>query len=447
MDRREFLRAAGLGGVGLWSAVSGMAAPALLPGSPNVVIILADDLGYGDLGCYGNTAISTPNIDALAAAGLRFTDFHSNGAVCSPTRASLLTGFYPQRWGIEHVLTPGDHRDKPGLPPKAVTFAEMLQETGYKSAMTGKWHLGYPEPFRPTQQGFSEFKGYLSGNIDYHSHIDNSGAHDWWSNDEPLRAEGYSTDLITQSAVDFIESHTGPEPFCLYVAHEAPHAPFQGRTDPAERVEGTPDEGRPDRTDAARPYREMVEALDESVGKIMDALQRTGSLENTFVFFCSDNGATAPGSNAPFTGTKGTLWEGGHRVPAIAWWPGKIAPGVTNQTAMTMDIFPTLVDLGGRKAWTRIPMDGISLAPLLMTGAALPDRTLFWRTPGEQGQKAVRQGPWKLLITPDSTSLYNLEADPGEQANRMLDVPGQANSLAMALSAWEESLAGIPPIA
>jgi arylsulfatase A-like enzyme len=445
MNRREFLRAAGLGGVGLWSAVPGMAAPALRPGSPNVVVILADDLGYGDLGCYGNSALSTPNIDSLAAAGLRFTDFHSNGAVCSPTRASLLTGYYPQRWGIENVLTPSGHRDKPGMPTKAVTFAEMLQETGYRTGMTGKWHLGYPEQFRPTKQGFTTFRGYLSGNVDYHSHIDNSGAHDWWSNDERERTEGYTTDLITQSAVDFIESQDGG-PLCLYVAHEAPHFPLQGRSDPAERVEGTAAPGRAERTDAARAYREMVEALDESVGRIMDALHRAGHLQDTFVFFCSDNGAVAPGSNAPLSGSKGTLWEGGHRVPAIAWWPEKIAPGVTGQTAMTMDIFPTLAELGGRKAWSRIPMDGVNLVPLLTAGTPLPDRTLFWRTGGEHAEKAVRQGPWKLHITPDSTSLYNLETDPAEQANRMIELPSQANSLAMALSHWEDSLAGIPPI-
>jgi len=446
MDRREFLRAAGLGGVGLWSAAWGAGAPVVRPEAPNVVIILADDLGYGDLGCYGNTAIATPNIDALAAGGLRFTDFHSNGAVCSPTRASLLTGFYPQRWGIEGVLTPGGHRDKPGLSPKATTFAEMMQESGYVTGMVGKWHLGYSRLYRPTGQGFATFRGYLSGNVDYHAHIDNTGTHDWWANDEPMREEGYTTDLITRHAVEFIEAQADA-PFCLYVAHEAPHKPYQGRSSAPVRTEGTADRGRASPSDAAALYREMVEALDESVGKIVAALDSTGRLDNTFVFFCSDNGAVEPGSNAPLSGHKGTLWEGGHRVPAIASWPGTIEPGVTQQTAMTMDLFPTLAELGARKAWTRIPTDGFSLVPLLKAGSSLPDRTLFWRTGGERPEKAVRQGVWKLHITPDSTSLFDLESDLAEQANRMTALPGQANALAMALSHWEEGLAEVAPVA
>jgi arylsulfatase A-like enzyme len=446
MDRREFLRAAGLGGVGLWATVSRAAAPVVRPDAPNVVIILADDLGYGDLGCYGCTGIATPNVDALAAGGLRFTDFHSNGAVCSPTRASLLTGFYPQRWGIEGVLTPGGHRNKAGMSPEAVTFAEMLYESGYATGMVGKWHLGYPTIYRPRKQGFSTFRGYLSGNVDYHSRIDNSGEHDWWEDDEWSREEGYTTDLTTNHAVAFIESQDST-PFCLYVAHAAPHAPYQSRSDKSIRVEGTADTKRDVRPDAPEVYRAMVEALDESVGEILAALERTGRLNNTFVFFCSDNGATAPGSNTPLSGQKGTLWEGGHRVPAIASWPGTIPPGVTNQTAMTMDIFPTLAELGARMAWTKVRTDGTSLVPLLTAGTPLPERTLFWRTGGELPEKAARRGVWKLHITPDSTSLYDLESDLAEQANRFMSLPHQANALATALSRWEDEMAGIAPIA
>ncbi len=458
MDRREFLRVAGLSGAGAWCAASGVAAPAgrqqapavaapvVRPQAPNVVIILADDLGYGDLGCYGNTEIATPHIDALAAGGLRFTDFHSNGAVCSPTRASLLTGFYPQRWGIEGVLTPKDHRDKPGLSPKAVTFAEMLQESGYATGMVGKWHLGYGEQYRPTHQGFATFYGYLSGNVDYESHIDNSGVYDWWENDKPLREKGYTTTLITKHAVNFIEGQ-GDAPFCLYVAHEAPHYPYQGPNDPPIRVEGTTDTDRHVPKDAAAVYREMVEALDDSVGQIVAALDRGGHLNDTLIFFCSDNGAVSPGSNAPLSGQKGTLLEGGQRVPAIASWPGTIGPGVTNQTAITMDIFPTLAELGARKAWSRIPSDGVSLVPLLTANKPLNDRTLFWRTQGKNPQKAVRQGAWKLLITTDSTSLFDLDSDLPEQANMMTALPSQANALAIALTNWEDSFVGIPPIA
>jgi len=231
------------------------------------------------------------------------------------------------------------------------------------------------------------------------------------------------------------------------VAHEAPHYPLQGRDDAAVRVEGTENRGPNSPPNPEAVYREMVEVLDEGVGQVMDALERSGHLNDTFVFFCSDNGAAPPGSNGPLRGRKGTLFEGGHRVPAIASWPGTIKPGVTNETAMTMDLFPTLAELGARKAWTQMTTDGVSLAPLLKANKPLPERTLFWRTGGKQPEKAARRGVWKLHITPDATSLYDLEGELGEQANRFTSLPGQANALAMALSNWENEVAGVTPIA
>ncbi|MEA3476736.1 MAG: sulfatase-like hydrolase/transferase [Bacteroidota bacterium] len=206
-----------------------------LPGAgeerkPNIIIILADDYGYGDVGCYGSKRFLTPHLDALAAGGLRFTDFHSNGTVCSPTRAALLTGRYQQRTGINGVVTAAGHRHT-GLDLEETTFAEVLKSEGYVTALFGKWHLGYLPDYNPVRQGFDEFTGYVSGNVDYHAHLDQTGMEDWWKQDELNPECGYTTDLITDHGVDFIQRHS-EKPFLLYIAHEAPHYPYQGRNDP-----------------------------------------------------------------------------------------------------------------------------------------------------------------------------------------------------------------------
>ena len=373
------------------------------PQPPNIIIIMADDLGYGDLGCYGGNQTVSPNIDRLAASGIRFTDYHSNGAVCSPTRAALMTGRYQQRAGIEGVVTAAGHRHT-GLSPVEYTLAEYMASTGYRTGIIGKWHLGYDTAFSPLNNGFDYFKGYVSGNIDFHSHIDQAGYFDWWEGKDTLVEEGYVTDLITASSIDFIRK-SGNKPYFLYISHEAPHYPYQGRNDKADRTIGGdfPNQGtRPDRKSA---YHEMVKAMDEGIGKLLSELEQSGQIENTFLFFCSDNGANNVGSNGSLKGYKGKLWEGGHRVPAIAFWKGLLAPGICNETILSMDIFPTMVSLTGGRSTDIHEFDGIPFWKTLMTGQSMPERPVFWRF---KKQQSVRKGPWKLLVEGEEKYLYNL---------------------------------------
>ena len=413
---------------------------------PNVVVILADDLGYGDLGCCGSTLASTPNLDGLAADGLRFTDFHSNAAVCSPTRAAFLTGRYQQRVGIENVLRPTTHRDKPGLPLEAVTFVTLFRNAGYTTGLMGKWHLGYPPAFNPVHHGFNVFHGFLSGNIDYQSHVDGAGQLDWWNGLEIGQEKGYTTDLITDHGVRFIEQNK-ERAFCLYLAHGAPHAPYQGPKDPAGRAVGKPDPGEGQRKDKKGAYREMIESMDGGVGRIIGTLGRLGLDRDTFVFFCSDNGAVALGSNRPLSSLKGELGEGGHRVPAIAYWPGRIRPGINAQTAMTMDVFPTLAEIAGASVPPGLKLDGSSMLALLTEGKPMPERTLFWRTGANTPERAARRGPWKLRVTQERTTLHNLDADLAERNDLAVEKPEKVQELKQALAEWEEQFRGISRLA
>ncbi|WP_373513326.1 sulfatase-like hydrolase/transferase, partial [Persicitalea sp.] len=309
---------------------------------PNVVLILADDMGYGDLGCYGGTTIPTPHIDALARGGMRFTDFHSNGVVCSPTRAALLTGRYQQRAGVPEVITVDPKYDELGLPLSETTLAEVVKKAGYDTAIFGKWHLGYQKRYNPTYQGFDAFRGYVSGNVDYQSHLDAPGRADWWSGAHLEDEPGYVTDLVTKHGVEFIERHRD-RPFLLYLAHESPHYPYQGPDDPAFRKPNGKNQSQGPRQDVETAYREMIVSLDEGVGRVVAALKKAGLEKSTLIIFCSDNGPTGPGLAGPLRGRKGTTWEGGHRVPGIFYWPGRIAAGlVTDETALTMDILPTV---------------------------------------------------------------------------------------------------------
>jgi len=441
----------------LLAVVTTAVAHAATPSRPNLVIIMADDLGYADLSCYGNDRYTTPHLDALAREGLRFTDYHSNGAVCSPTRAALLTGRYQQRSGVDEVVYADPalgKRDDHGLQPTEITFAKLLSAAGYRTGLMGKWHLGYAPQFNPRNHGFDEFRGYLSGNVDFHSHIDQANFPDWW-HDRALATEpGYTTHLITRHAVRFIEENRS-RPFCLYVAHEAPHSPYQGPNDPP--VRGPSKQPAVKSSEIPRAYREMVQEMDKGVGEIIATLRRLGLAENTFVFFCSDNGGTREGNNGPLNGTKGTVWEGGHRVPGIAWLPGKIKPGTTSETALTMDLLPTMLALAQVSAPRDHKLDGVSLASLLLAGRPLPARTLFW---GHSHRYAVRQGPWKLVVNqaaPDdtkakkksagtpSTALFHLDQDLGEKTNLTAREPARVAQLEAALADWRKDVAASAP--
>ena len=400
---------------------------------PNLIIIMADDMGYGDASCLWDQAPQpTPNLDRMAREGLLFTDFHSSGNVCSPTRAGFMTGRYQQRAGIPGVINadPRVPAHFASLQHEEVTFAELLKEAGYSTAMFGKWHLSYDKKYNPVTHGFDRFRGYISGNIDFISHYDRMEVYDWWEGQELIEEEGYVTHLITQHSVKYIHDHKN-KPFCLYVAHEAVHSPWQGPGDPPQRG---PNKVR-GRVDKNRAWKEMMRELDQGVGEILQAVEKAGIADNTLVFFFSDNGP-AGGSAGPLRGRKGSNWEGGHRVPAIAHWPGKIKPDTrTDQLAISLDLMPTMLALAGKES--PVKLDGVNLSPVLFEQKSLGDRQLHWNG------KAMRDGNWKLMINGKGAKglgLYNLKDDIGEQKNLAEKFPQRVEKMKAAIEAWTKEV-------
>ena len=413
---------------------------------PNFVIIMADDLGYGDIGCYGSERIETPHIDRLAAEGMRFTDYHSSGAVCSPTRAGLMTGRYQQRAGIPAVIVANPTRPTHphGIQDREITFAELLTDAGYETAIFGKWHLGYYKKYNPVRHGFAQFRGYISGNVDFFSHVDQAGRLDWWRDDQIDDEPGYTTNLITKHSVAFIEV-AKDKPFCLYVPYEPPHYPYQGPNDKPVRTIGQgrgKAETKQSKEDVQRAYKEMVEEMDLGVGEIVATLKKRGIERNTLVMFFSDNGGTRQGSNGPLRGQKGQVWEGGHRVPCVAWWPGRIkAGGRSNDLAITLDVMPTILAAADIDAPTDRKFDGADLLPLLTEGKSLGHRRLFW----EHGNSlAMRDGTWKAVINAPGqkqAGLFNLAEDLGEQNDLAKQEPARLKEMTAAIKAWKKDTA------
>lgn len=384
---------------------------------PNVIVILADDLGYGDLSSYGGW-IQTPNLDKLSENGLKMMDFHSNGAVCSPTRGAWLTGRYPAKTGVDGVVFAANQRAEHlnGLQKNEYTIASHFNDAGYPTAIFGKWHLGYYRKYNPTRHGFDEFKGYVSGNIDFFSHIDQSGYFDWWHGEDFVEEKGYVTHLITQHSISFIKKQiSSGKPFFLYCSHEAPHYPYQGPNDQAERQELEPFNTQGQRKDKKNAYKEMVTEMDSGIGQIVQTLKELHQLDNTIILFFSDNGANSIGSNKPFKGHKGSLWEGGHRVPAIWHWPGHIGSGHAQHQLMSgVDIFPTLSGLTGMEL-DKDPLsklDGIDLSKILLNQeTTMDDRYIYW----EHGkQKAIRHGKIKWIHDGQKSFIYDLDESPDE---------------------------------
>jgi arylsulfatase A len=409
---------------------------------PNFVIILADDMGYGDASCYDNFWLSTPNLERLAQQGMRFTDFHSSCPVCSPTRAGLLTGRYQQRAGVPGVIfaDPKQNRHH-GLHDHEVTFSKLLSDAGYQTAVFGKWHLGYQKKFNPMHHKFDQFRGYVSGNVCFISHCDRMGVADWWNGLKLEPEIGYCTHLITKHAVNFIKQNKD-KPFCLYVAHEAVHSPYQGPNDKPVRGVGKGRIKGNERKDIKAAYREMMTEMDKGIGEVVAALTEQGIAENTLLFFFSDNGATKNGSNGNLHGFKGSLWEGGHRVPAVAYWPGKIKPGsVSRETAISIDLMPTMLDLANVELPKGHRLDGVSLAGVLTQGKKLDERLLYW---DYRNKSAVRDGAWKLLVGEQgqgaNVGLYNLADDISEKNNLAKQHPEKVSTLQIALKNWKKEI-------
>ncbi|CDF78706.1 arylsulfatase [Formosa agariphila KMM 3901] len=420
---------------------------------PNIILIMADDLGYGELSSYGSKTIHTPNLDKLASQGVKFLDFHSNGPICSPTRAALLTGKYQQRTGVEGVITAANHREV-GLSLDEITMAEELQRLGYTTAMYGKWHLGYAEPFNPIYQGFDEFKGFVSGNIDYHSHIDQEGYLDWWQNNTIADEPGYSTDLITNYGIQFIKQNhpnkTG-KPFFLYLAQESPHYPIQGRYDKPVREEGNKKYIRKVPKDSVQTiYRGMIETMDETIGDLLKTVNNEGLDKNTIIIFCSDNGAAGVrGDNGVLRDSKTSVYEGGHRVPAIMKYPNHIKAGSINETPiLTMDLLPTFLDFAKGTPQGK-SVDGVSFKNHIVKGEAFPERDLFWVF---RDKKAMRSGDWKLvtngLDSEKTIELFNLKQDLSEQNDLSKTHPDRVKTMLKQLDVWEAQVrSGAPVVA
>ncbi|MHA7941593.1 sulfatase-like hydrolase/transferase [Formosa sp. 3Alg 14/1] len=352
---------------------------------------------------------------------------------------ALLTGKYQQRTGIEPVITAKSHRDV-GLNLDEITIAEEFKKYNYTCGMFGKWHLGYGKEFNPTLQGFDYFKGFVSGNVDYHAHIDAEGYLDWWNGNNTENEAGYTTDLITNYGVDFIKKHS-TKPFLLYLPHEAPHGPYQRRIANALRKIGTPGTARVPGDSIKAIYKEMVEVMDQGIGKIMDALKTEGIYENTIVIFTSDNGANNYGDNGVLRGIKGSPYEGGSRVPAIISYPNVIKAGTTSeQTVFTMDLLPTLLDIIGEQPCGK-HIDGISIKNHLINQTDLPKRDVFYAF---RNQSYIRSGEWKIVKTINEKEakfeLYNLSHDIEEKNNVALNNPELLETLQRKLTVWEQNV-------
>jgi arylsulfatase A-like enzyme len=378
---------------------------------PNVIIILADDLGSADLACYGSLHNKTPRLDQLAAQGVRFTDGYATAPTCSPTRIALYTGRYPQRLtvGMEEPLVTRDADH--GIPEDHPTLPSLLRDHGYRTAMYGKWHCGWLPWFSPLRIGFDTFFGNYGGALDYFSHLVSSGAHDLYEGEVEVDQIGYYTELISNRAVEFIEEAADGQPFYLQVNYTAPHWPWEGPNDQewSQHVsEALTQPGQGALFDweggSLEKYAEMVEALDSGVGSILDALDEQGLADNTIVVFMSDNGGERFSFMWPFVGEKGDLEEGGIRIPFIIRWPAHIAPGqVSNVPVQTMDVTATILEIVGSSPREDYPLDGTSLAAWILQGGEEPQRDLLWRT---RQQGALRRGDFKILIDRKAKPLW-----------------------------------------
>jgi arylsulfatase A-like enzyme len=406
---------------------------------PNVVLIITDDMGWADLGSYGATDIRTPNLDGLARAGLRLTDFYANGVTCSPTRAGLISGRYQQRYGIEAPLPSAERAGERGLPATGRSLPQLLKNHGYATALIGKWHLGYVEDKTPNAHGFDYFFGLKSGYHDYYTHDDGEGDADLWENDKAIESSGYTTDLVTQRAARFIDEHKD-EPFFLDVAYTAPHWPYQVPGHPGVAPNNARHVMPHDLATGTRAdYVAMVEHLDAQIGELLAAIERAGIAEDTIVIFTNDNGGEWLSSSAPLFGRKWTVFEGGIRVPAIVRWPNRIRAGsVSDQVGITMDLTASILAVTGAPVPAETELEGVNLFPVWEGRAPELERTLFWRSgSGAAKQTAVRRGDWKLIVDGPHTYVFNVRTDLSERNDLARWRQDVAQELYPLLTSWE----------
>jgi len=444
MKRREFLRyaAAGAAAATLTRALPAAEAAAR---KPNIIVILADDLGYADVGAHGCKDIPTPHVDSIARGGLRLTSGYVSHPFCSPTRAGLMTGRYQQRFGHENNPVYSTALDKVGLPLDQVTLPQTLKAAGYVTGLVGKWHLGAAPHFHPMKRGFDEFFGFLGGGHDYFKAEIEDTPREYaiaiQRDGKPVPLTGYLTDVLGSEAAAFIDRHR-KEPFFLYLSFNAPHTPLQSPEKYQERVKNIEDKTR-------RLYAALVVAMDDAIGVVLEKLRSTGLEQDTLVFFLSDNGGPTPvthTSNAPLRGNKGDVLEGGVRVPFFVRWPGRLPEGKTyDEPVISLDIFPTAVAAAGGQPAADLKLDGVNLLPHIGGQASgPPHERLFWRTGGGAAM-AVREGRFKVVRTGTKPpELYDLKEDIAEARDLAADKPDVVARLAKAYDEWNKEL--VPPL-
>jgi len=411
-------------------------------GKPNIIHIVADDLGWKDVGFNGCTDIKTPNLDKFAAQGAKLSQFYVQ-PMCTPTRAALMTGRYPFRYGLQTAVIPSVSAY--GLDTSEWLMPQCLKEAGYKTAIIGKWHLGHSDKkYWPKQRGFDYQYGAMIGELDYFTHEEHHVL-DWYRDNEPVREEGYTTQLIGKDAVNYIDQQNTSKPFYLYLTFNAPHTPYQAPKEYIDRYASIADPTR-------RVYAGMVACLDDEIGHVIDALDKKGLRDNTLIIFHSDNGGTRdamfagvmadmskvkiPCDNGHYRGGKGTLFEGATRVCAFANWPGHIKPQTVDGILHAVDIYPTLANLAGASLAKCKPLDGVNVWDTIASGKPSPRSEFVYNI--EPFRAALRQGDWKLIwrtTLPSSVDLYDLSKDPSEQNNLATAHPDKVVAMQQRLDA------------
>jgi arylsulfatase A-like enzyme len=404
---------------------------------PNIIYIMTDDMGYGDLSCYGRKDYSTPNLDKLASQGMKFINAYSAAPVCTPTRVAFMTGRYPARArvGLMEPLTTSNRDSGIGLTADIPSLATLVRQSGYETALIGKWHLGFRPANSPNSNGFDYFFGIHSGAADYISHKGDGRKDDLYENENPVAVEGYMTDIIADKAIRYLkQSHQ--KPFFLSINFTAPHWPWQGPADKAY-----PDSVRYTNGGSPAIFSAMMKSLDDAVGNIMKTLDDEQLSKNTLVIFTNDNGGEKFSQMGGLTNSKMSVWEGGIRVPAFVRWPGKIQPGSsTKQVAVTMDWTATILATAGGKPHTDFPLDGINLIPILTSKKQNIERELYWRVTQRKNEKAVRYGDWKFIVDAQGEYLFNIATDQAEKNNLKDTNKDMAGKLRKLLADWETAV-------
>jgi arylsulfatase A-like enzyme len=425
---------------------------------PNILIVIADDQGYPDLGCIGAKPILTPHLDRLAREGVRGTNFYVTWPACTPSRGSLLTGRYPQRNGLydmvrndmvnyQHQYTPEEYAVSPemtlGLDPREITLGDVLRSAGYATGVVGKWDMGQARRYLPLQRGFDFFYGHGNNGIDYYTH-ERYGIPSMFRGNERTQADRgtYATDVFRREALAFI-AQSAAKPFFLYLAFNAPHSASSfgkpGIQAPPEYLAMYAESAIPEKV---HPFAAAVTCMDAAIGEILAALETSGRAKNTLILFLSDNGGSGNGGNAPLKGSKGTMWEGGLRVPFIAWWPGHLPAGkVTDAFLTSLEFMPTLAAIAGAKP-PAVPLDGFDMLPILKGDAPSPRDEMFWQ---RRGDRAARVGQWKWLDSAKGAGLYDLATDIGETKDLSAEKPDILARVKGRFEAWRREMDAAEP--